>query len=135
MRYSQHRALTILVLLYAAASLIHFVHNAEFIRYYPNLPLSWTRGAVYMAWLGLTAVGACGWWLVSRGYEVAGLLVLVGYALLGLESLGHYFAAPFSAHTSAMNVTILLEVIAAALVLVEVVRLIVERVRRSFPVD
>src|SRR5215469_12243644 len=28
--------------LYAAASLVHFTHNAEYLAQYPNLPASWT---------------------------------------------------------------------------------------------
>jgi hypothetical protein len=63
-----------------------------------------------------------------RKYRVAGSLVLAAYALLGLVSLGHYLVAPFSAHTLAMNTTTLVEVAAAALlVLVRAVKLIVER--------
>lgn len=128
---SEHRNLLVLLLAYGAASLVHFIHNAEFIRDYPGLPSSWTRGGVYLAWLGMTAVGVCGWQLLARGYRVAGSLVLVVYALLGLYSLGHYLVAPFSAHTLAMNATILVEVAAAALVLVQAVKLIVERVRSA----
>jgi hypothetical protein len=123
--------LLVLLLVYVAASLVHFIHNAEFISDYPGLPPSWTRGGVYLAWLGLTAVGMGGWWLVSRGYEAAGLLALLGYTLLGLDSLGHYLVAPFSAHTPTMNLTILGEVVAAALVLVQIVKLIFERLRSA----
>ena len=39
-----------------------------------------------------------------------------------IDSLGHYAAAPMALHTWAMNATILLEVAAAAAVLVEVSR-------------
>lgn len=129
MSSSRHRTFLALILLYGAASLVHFIHNAEFIRDYPGLPQSWTRGGVYLAWLGLTAVGVCGWWMLRRGYETAGSLVLVCYALLGLDSLGHYIVAPFAAHTPAMHVTILLEVAAAALVLGQAVKVILERMR------
>jgi hypothetical protein len=131
MRDSRHRTLLILLLVYAAASLVHFIHNAEFIREYPGLPPSWTRAGVYVAWLGMTAVGACGWALLTRNYQVAGALVLAGYALLGLDSLGHYVLAPFSAHTLAMHATILAEVGTAAVVLVQALRLIVERIQSA----
>jgi len=117
----------LLLLVYAAASLVHFIHNAELIRDYPGLPSSWTREGVYLAWLGMTVVGICGWGLLFRGYRLAGSVVLAAYALLGLDSLGHYLAAPFSAHTLAMNTTILVEVAAATLVLVQAVVLIVDR--------
>jgi hypothetical protein len=119
------------LVIFGAASLVHFIHNAELIRDYPGLPLSWTRSGVYLAWLGMTAVGVCGWRLLSDGREVAGLLVLEGYALLGLDSLGHYAVAPFSAHTPMMNVTILTEAASAAFVLGQGVKLTIERMRRS----
>ena len=118
-----------LLLLYGAASLVHFSHNAEFLADYPNLPASWSRADVYFAWIALTAVGVAGWLLLSRGFIIAGLLVLAAYAALGLDSLGHYLLAPLSAHTLAMNATILAEVTAAGLVLVEVGRQIMSRVR------
>jgi hypothetical protein len=101
---------------------VHFVHNAEFVRDYPNMPASWSRAGVYMAWLALAGTGIAGWLLLRRGWRIAGLGMLAVYALLGLDSLGHYVLAPFSAHSAAMNATILLEVASAALVLAEVTR-------------
>lgn len=117
-----------LILVYVAASLIHFVHNAEFLADYPNLPLSWTRSGVYGGWLLMTMVGMGGWILISRGYQ-AGLLLLGVYAVLGWDSLAHYFVAPFSEHTVGMNLTILLEVTAASLVFVEVLRQLIRQVK------
>ena len=76
--------LAALLLLYAAASLVHCAHDAEFVRDYPNLPASWTRAGVYGAWV-----------------------------------------APMARHTGMMNATILSEVTAAALVLVEALRQLV----------
>jgi hypothetical protein len=114
--------LLIALLVYCAASLIHFVHNAEFLQQYPGLPASWSRLGVYAAWLVMTAVGGLGAMLYFKGYRRAGLPILAIYAALGLDSLGHYVIAPLSAHTPAMNVTILLEVSAAALVLLVVTR-------------
>ena len=119
----QKTLLTLLVI-YGVASLIHFIHNAEFLTDYPNLPTSWTRAGVYLAWVGLTAIGVGGWFLMVRGFPRIGLLVLALYAMLGLDSLGHYVLAPMSDHTLGMNSTILFEVTAAALVLIEVVRLL-----------
>jgi hypothetical protein len=114
--------LLVLLLLYGAASFVHFAHNAEFIAEYPNLPASWTRADIYLAWIALTSVGFTGWLLVSRGYRRMGLLALTAYAVLGIDSLGHYVLAPLSQHSLAMNLTILVDVTAAALVLIEVVR-------------
>ena len=123
-----HRTLLVLLLAYGAASLVHFTHNAEFVRDYPGLPQTWTRAGVYLAWLGLTAVGLTGWVLLARRFSITGLGVLAAYALLGLDSLGHYVLAPMSAHTAGMNSTILLEVTAAALVLAEVTRQLALRI-------
>lgn len=132
MSSAERRSLLIVLLVFGAASLVHFIHNAELIRDYPGLPPSWTRSGVYLAWLGMTAVGVFGWRLLLRGHELAGLLVLAGYSLAGLDSLGHYVVAPFSAHTSMMNLTILMEVTAAMLVLGQAIALIIERLPGRF---
>ena len=116
------RILLVLLLVYGLASLIHFIHNAEFLRDYPGMPESWSRAGVYAVWLGMTAIGISGWLFLARGYRVIGWGLLAIYALLGLDSLGHYVLAPLSAHTAGMNATILFEVAAAALVLLEVTR-------------
>ena len=129
MPIERDKRLLVLLIVYAVASLVHFVHNAEFLADYPNLPASWTRADVYLAWFASCAVGLAGWLLVSRGYQRAGLALICAYALLGIDSLGHYAVAPFSAHTSTMNVTILMEVGMATLVFVEAMRHVV---RRSF---
>ena len=120
------RGLAAALAFFALASLVHFTHNAEFIAEYPNMPASLTRGNVYLAWLAMTSVGVAGWLCVQRGWR-AGLVVLAIYAALGLDSLGHYVLAPMGAHTTGMNVTILAEVTAAALVMLEVARLALRR--------
>jgi len=125
------RVLLVLLLIYGIASLVHFVHNAEFLADYPNLPTSWSRSAVYLAWLGMTAVGLCGWVVLLRGFTLTGLMLLAAYAALGLDSLGHYMVAPISAHTVAMNATILFEVTAAAVLLAEVLRLLALRMLKG----
>ena len=128
------KTLLILLLIYGVASFIHFVHNAEFLADYPNLPDSWTRAGVYFAWIGITVVGVIGWVLVARNYYLSGLLLLAIYAVFGLDSLGHYIVAPLSSHTLTMNSTIFLEVTAATLVLIEVAKQLVRRIlRRGSP--
>ncbi|MET0533919.1 MAG: hypothetical protein ABW171_06810 [Steroidobacter sp.] len=122
MTATANRWLLALLLAYGAASLIHFIHNAEFLHQYPGLPDTWSRLGVYLAWVGMTTVGAIGSILYFRGYRRLGLAALAVYAALGLDSLGHYVVAPLSAHTTAMNSTILMEVGAAAIVLLEVMR-------------
>lgn len=123
------RALLILLLAYGAASLLHFVHNAEFLAEYPNMPAWLSRAKVYGAWLGITAVGALGYLLVRLRYRLAGLCVIAVYAALGFDGLGHYSLAPVSAHTSMMNATIWLEVLAAALLLIAAAGLAAKQLR------
>ena len=129
MRSTEQRTLLVLLLCYSVASFVHFVHNAEFLADYPGLPASWSRGGVYGAWLAMSAIGLAGWLLGARGHLTSGLLLLAVYALLGLDSLGHYAVAPVSGHSFAMNATILLEVTAAALVLGAVAKQLFARER------
>ncbi len=128
MRKSVQKTLLILLLIYGVASLIHFVHNAEFFSEYPKLPASWTSTGVIFAWIALTIVGVVGWVLVNREYQIVGLMVLAIYAMLGIGSLGHYVLAPLSEHSVAMNSTILLEVVTAAFVLIEIIRQLTRKI-------
>jgi len=106
--------------LYAAASLLHFTHNAEYLAQYPNLPASWTRASVYLAWCGVTAFGLLGFVLYRTGSRRAGLSLLGIYGGLGFAGLLHYTRAPLAHHAPAMNVTIWAEVAAAAVLLINV---------------
>ena len=110
-----------LLLLYLAASLLHFAHNAEYLADYPNLPAWLGRADVYLVWLGLAAVGVGGYALYRGGWRLAGLLLLGAYAAAGFDGLLHYTRAPFAAHTTVMNFTIWFEVAAAGLLLLAVV--------------
>ena len=119
--------LLILLLVYSAASLFHYVHNAAFLNEYPNLPAWLSPVRVYVAWLGVTAVGLVGYVLVRGGYRFAGLVLIAVYGALGLDGLGHYGLAPLSEHTFTMNLTIWLEAVTALLVLIAVARSMVRR--------
>lgn len=99
---------------------MHFVHNAEHLAHYPNLPSSWSRVDVYLAWCVVTALGVLGYALYLRGHRLAGLSFLALYAILGFAGLLHYTRAPFAHHSSMMNITICTEVAAAAVLLVDV---------------
>ncbi len=122
--------LLIPLLAYAAASLFHHVHNAEFLSEYPNMPASLSPALVYAAWLGVTAVGLIGYLLVRRGCQLAGLAALGIYGVLGLAGLGHYTLAPPSAHTMTMNVSIWIEVGTALLLLAAVASLMLRHLRK-----
>lgn len=110
-----------LLLLYLAASLLHFAHNAEYLADYPNLPAWLGRADVYLVWLGLAVVGIGGYALYRGGWRLAGSLLLGAYAASGFDGLLHYTRAPFAAHTAAMNFTIWFEFVAAGLLLLAVV--------------
>lgn len=114
--------LPILMVVYGLASLAHFVHNATYIRDYPNLPPWITPAGVYVAWCGIAAVGVAGYWVYRRGARGVGLALIAVYALSGFDGLDHYMLAPVGAHTFAMNASILTEVVAAAVLLVYVGR-------------
>ena len=118
------RALVWLLVVYGLASLVHFVHNAEYLEYYPNLPSWLSRGQIYAVWLGITAIGVVGYVVHRAGYRLIGLGVVAAYAALGFDGLLHYGRAPFVAHSAAMNFSILFEVAAAAILATYVVTLV-----------
>jgi hypothetical protein len=109
-----------LMLAYCAASLLHFVHNAEFLPEYPNMPEWLSPVGVYAAWCGVTAVGIAGYGLYRAGHRLSGLLTIAIYAALGFSGLDHYALAPISAHSFTMNLTIGVEALAAAALLIAV---------------
>jgi hypothetical protein len=63
-------------------------------------------------------VGALGYWFYRRVSRWAGLVLIALYGVLGFAGLDHYTVAPMSAHSLFMNVTILTEVVTAAVLLV-----------------
>ena len=116
-----NRALLALVLVHAAASLVHFVHNATFLDAYPNMPAWISPAGIYGVWLAEAGIGALGVLFLLRG-RTAGLVLIAIYALLGFGGLDHYTLAPVSAHTLAMNTTIWLETVTAVVLLALIVR-------------
>jgi hypothetical protein len=72
-------------------------------------------------------VGAVGSVFLKAGLRLSGLLLIAGYAALGFAGLDHYWVAPLSAHTLAMNATIGFEVAAAAALMVVTITLLFRR--------
>jgi hypothetical protein len=52
-----------MMVIYGAASLLHFAHNAAYLREYPHMPAWLTPADVSAAWFALTAIGVLGYWL------------------------------------------------------------------------
>ena len=115
-------SLTRLLLAHVAASLLHHIHNAEFLGEYPNLPASLTRAGVYTAWFVEALIALAGYALLRRGWTQTGLVLIGAYALIGFGGLAHYLVAPIGAHSLAMNATIWLEALTAALLIDTVIR-------------
>jgi hypothetical protein len=110
-------ALEALLILYGLASLLHFVHNAEFVQAYPNLPTWITRSSVYLTWIAISAIGLIGYLLNRYGLQIFGFAMLCIYAAVGLDGLLHYTRAPMDAHSHGMNFTIWFEFVIAAILL------------------
>ena len=130
MKPREHSLLVGSLLLYTAASLLHFTHNAEYLSDYPNLPTWFTRSGVYLAWAGFASVGLVGYVLYRYGWWLVGFLLLGLYAAFGFDGLLHYTRAPFDAHTGVMNFTIWFEVVAAAALLIALVFAVAGRAYR-----
>jgi len=124
-------ALPWLFVLYAAATLVHFAHNAEFLGQYPNLPSSWSRAEVYAAWCCVMALGLLGYGLYAFGHRNAGLMILGVYAVLGFGGLLHYTRASMAHHSAMMNVTIWAESATAVLLLANVVKVNALKIGRA----
>src|SRR5690554_521601 len=105
------KRMTAFLISYTLASLAHFVHNAEFINDYPNMP-DWLSSAdVFGAWIAVAAIGLAGYLMVRMGFGTLGFIAIALYGAFGLDALAHYAYAPVFAHTLNMNTTIWLEAI------------------------
>lgn len=99
---------------YTLASLAHFVHNAEFIAFYPGMPAWISRETVYQAWLVVAAVGALGVGLRLLGRSLLSALMMAAYGALGLDGLAHYSLGLCAEHTWLANLTIWAEAVSGA---------------------
>jgi len=104
-RYLSKHIWTLLIV-YFIASLAHFVHNAEYIAFYPNMPTWLTREKVYLAWLVITSIGVAGLIASRLRWHAVGAILIALYGAFGLDGLLHYTLALCSQHTLMTNVTI-----------------------------
>jgi len=101
------------------ATLVHHVHNAQFLDQYPNMPEWLSPALVYVAWLATSAFGIAGYCAFRSGHRLLGCVALLAYGGYCVDGLLHYTRAPLAAHTPAMNATIFLEALTGtALVIV-----------------
>jgi len=128
---NQDHGLLPLILFYGAASLVHFLHNAVYLGSYPNMPAWLTPFGVLASWLVVAGTGAVGYRLLRKGSTAIGLAVIALYAILGFAGLDHYAVAPVSAHSLAMNATIVIEVITASVLLIQVAWVAIRRTATS----
>jgi hypothetical protein len=68
---NRDRALLTFMLIYGAASLAHFTHNAVYLEFYPNMPTWLTPLGVLTSWLVIAGNGAVGYWLFRRKSTVS----------------------------------------------------------------
>jgi hypothetical protein len=105
------RQIQVLLIVFFVANLTHFVHNAEYIAYYPGMPSSFTREKIYLAWVAGASVGLLGLLAYRAKFESLGLALLAAYGAVGIDGLAHYALALCSEHTLATNLTIWFEVL------------------------
>lgn len=111
------RILLFIALVYLIASLGHFVHNAEFLAQYPNLPSWITRKGIYLGWLVVTLPCLAAMLAWARGRAGLTFWLLAVWGALGYLGLDHYYVAPASAHAALANFSIVFEVVAGSVLL------------------
>jgi hypothetical protein len=124
--------LQVLILVFFAANLVHFAHNAEYIAFYPGIPSWLTREKVYIAWLAGASIGLAGLLLSRTRLKVLGLMLIAAYGALGIDGLAHYTLALCSDHTLATNLTIWFEVAAGLALLLACATLIGRMISARF---
>jgi hypothetical protein len=109
-RPSLPKHIQLLFVVFFAANLTHFVHNAEYIAFYPGIPTWLTRDKVYLAWLAGASIGLLGLLFSGTKLWILGAILVAVYGALGIDGLAHYTLALCSEHTLATNLTIWFEV-------------------------
>ena len=100
------------------ANLTHFIHNAEYIAFYPGLPVWLTREKIYLAWAAGVSLGLAGLMLVRFRLKLPGMVLVAAYGATGFDGLAHYTLDLCSEHTLATNLTIWFEVLTGVTLLV-----------------
>ena len=130
-RLRNHSGLRLIMIVYGAASLMHFAHNAVYLREYPNMPAWLTPVGVWAAFVATTVIGVLGYGVYRFRSRAVGVLMIAVYGAMGFGGLDHYIAAPVAAHSIVMNMTIATEAAAAATLLIYLARLPTRRTTGS----
>lgn len=130
------RHIWFLLAVYFVTGSAHFVHNAAYIAYYPNMPSWITSDRVYVAWSVVTTVGITGLVALKLRLHAAAAMFIAVYGALGLDGLAHYMLALCSEHTFMTNVTIWSEALSGlCLLLASAVLAAKQGLRRLPPSD
>ncbi len=103
--------LLLLAAAFLTASLAHFIHNAEYVAYYPGMPHWLTREKVCLFWLAFASPGVVAFISARLRRPRLALTFLAIYGALWLDALGHYAIALCSEHTLVASVTIWAEAV------------------------
>ena len=69
----------LLFLIFFVANLTHFAHNAEYIAFYPGLPVWLTREKVYLAWVAGASIWLAGLLIVRTRWKLLGVAMVAAY--------------------------------------------------------
>lgn len=83
----------ILLATYFVSSRAHFIHNAAYIAYYPNLPSWISPDRIYVAWLADTAIGIAGLVAARLRLQAVAVMLIAIYGSLGPDGFAYYALA------------------------------------------
>ena len=88
------------------ASLTHSVHNAEYIAFYPDIPLGLARETVSLAWVAGASVGLEALLVARTRLKLPGLVLIAAYGASGIDGLAHFTQGLCAEQTLAINLSI-----------------------------
>ena len=98
------------------STIVHYTDNYINIEHYPQ-PEWIDRSVVVVAWLGFTAFGVLGYWLLQRGVFLGAGFSFLIYSYTALSSLGHYWFGEFADFDTRMHAFIWMDGLTGAAVL------------------
>lgn len=117
-----HKNLLVLIILNIIATFGHYVDNICYFADYPE-PHWLSPSIVDAFWFFMTPFAAFGYWYYLKGWHGLARWSLVAYCLMSLLVLGHYLIEPPWNVAFRINLLILIEALAAVVLLLYVLRL------------